>query len=299
MAEHFRKTYQSAGDLVRLLQQRGLRVSNVLKAENYIRNIGYYRLSAYLYPLLKIPKDLHQFKKRSTFHKAITLYRFDRKLRLLMFDEIEKIEVAVRSTIVSVACEMTGNPFWMTNSAYFANQREFNDTMALIKKGYDRSREDFIKHFKQKYLEPYPPAWELAEILPLGVITRIYANIRDYKIQKKIAQRFYLNIPVFESWMTIITLTRNSCCHHARVWNKEYTIKALRMKNMKRPWINNGIAQSRVFFNLSIIKYFLDIVSPNNHMKQDILNLLQKYPSADKKAMGFPMDWEDEEIWKS
>ena len=63
MAEHFRKTYQSAGDLVRLLQQRGLRVSNVIKAENYIRNIGYYRLSAYLYPLLKIPKDLHQFKK--------------------------------------------------------------------------------------------------------------------------------------------------------------------------------------------------------------------------------------------
>ncbi len=154
MAEHFRKTYQSAGDLVRLLQQRGLRVSNVIKAENYIRNIGYYRLSAYLYPLLKIPKDLHQFKKRSTFHKAIMLYRFDRKLRLLMFDEIEKIEVAVRSTIVSVACEMTGNPFWMTNSAYFANQREFNDTMALIKKEYDRSREDFIKHFKQKYLEP-------------------------------------------------------------------------------------------------------------------------------------------------
>lgn len=93
MAEHFQKTYQSPGDLVRLLQQRGLRVSDVLKAEDYIRNIGYYRLSAYLYPLLKIPKDLHQFKKRSTFHKAITLYRFDRKLRLLMFDEIEKIDL--------------------------------------------------------------------------------------------------------------------------------------------------------------------------------------------------------------
>ena len=24
----------------------------------------------------------------------------------------------------------------------------------------------------------------------------------------------------FESWLTIVTLTRNSCCHHARVWNK-------------------------------------------------------------------------------
>jgi abortive infection bacteriophage resistance protein len=54
-----------------------------------------------------------------------------------------------------------------------------------------------------------------------------------------------------------------------------------------------------VFFNLSIIKYFLDIVSPNNHLKQDLLDLFQKYPSADKKAMGFPENWKDEEIWRS
>lgn len=150
------------------------------------------------------------------------LYRLDRKLRMVMFNEIEKIEVAARSTIVNVTSDVTGNPFWMTDSSTYANLHEFQETMKLVKKEYDRSREDFIKHFRQKYTEPYPPAWELAEILPLGVMTRIYANIRDFHIQKRIAQRFDLNIPVFESWMTIITLTRNSCCHHARVWNREY-----------------------------------------------------------------------------
>lgn len=297
MAHHFTKSYQSPSDLVKLLQERGLIVSNAIKAEEYIRNIGYYRLSAYLYPLLKHPKELHIYKKRSTFHKAMVLYRLDRKLRMIMFNEIEKIEVAVRSTIVNVTCDITGNPFWMTDPTTYANLHEFQETMKLIKKEYERSREDFIKHFKNKYVEPYPPAWELAEILPLGVMTRIYTNIRDFRIQKRIAQRFDLNIPVFESWMTIVTLTRNSCCHHARVWNKEYTIKALRMKKMKRPWISSSIGQNRVFFNLTIIKYFLDIIVPSNHLKQNLLDLLSKYPSADKKAMGFPDNWENEDIW--
>ena len=298
MAEHFSKTYTSPEDLVKLLISRGLQVSNEAKAAAYIQNIGYFRLSAYFYPFLKMPKNLHQYKKRSSFNKVLKLYRFDRKLRLIMFNEIEKIEVAVRSTIVNVACAEINDPFWMTNAGYFASGSEFHETMKLIKKEYYRSREDFIKHFKQKYSEPYPPAWELAEILPLGVITRIYGNIRDFRIQKRIAKRFDLNIPVFESWMTILTLTRNSCCHHARVWNREYTIKALRMKNMQRPWINSNIGQNRVFFNLTIIKYFLDIISPSNHLKQNLQELFKKYPSADRKAMGFPSDWEKEEIWK-
>ena len=280
MAEHFSKTYTSPEDLVKLLMSRGLQVSNEAKAAAYIRNIGYFRLSAYFYPFLKKPKNLHQYKKRSSFNKVLKLYRFDRKLRLIMFNEIEKIEVAIRSTMVNIVCAETNDPFWMTNARYFAGSSEYRETIKLIKKEYDRSREDFIKHFKQKYSEPYPPAWELVEILPLGVITRIYGNIRDFRIQKMIAKRFYLNIPVFESWMTILTLTRNSCCHHARAW------------------INNNIGQNRVFYNLTIIKYFLDIISPSNHLKQNLLELFKKYPSADKKAMGFPRGWENEPLWK-
>ena len=53
----------------------------------------------------------------------------------------------------------------------------------------------------------------LAEILPLGVLTRIYDNIRSNQIRKKIAQEFSLGVPVFNSWMTIITVARNNCGH--------------------------------------------------------------------------------------
>ncbi len=172
----FTKPYLNAYDLIRLLQSRGLTVSDTEKAESYIEYIGYYRLSAYMYPLLQIPKELHQYKPNTSFGQVMMLYRFDKKLRLLAFNEIEKIEVAVRSAIVNVGCEMTNNPFWMTDSRNFIDARKFQHTMDLINNELRRSREDFIVHFKQTYSDPYPPAWILAEVLP--VIMRVYGTSR-------------------------------------------------------------------------------------------------------------------------
>ena len=60
------------------------------------------------------------------------LYRFDKKLRLLLFNEIEKIEVAVRCAIVNFGTEMTGNPFWMTDANNFSNPSKFNRSIRLI-----------------------------------------------------------------------------------------------------------------------------------------------------------------------
>ena len=160
----FQKPYASAHDLVRLLQSRGLTVADTAKAERYLEFIGYYRLSAYMYPLLQMPKEQHRYKPNTTFDQVMMLYRFDKKLRLLIFNEIEKIEVAVRSAIVNIGSDMTGNPFWMTDGSNFIDAAKFRHTMDLIDAELHRSREDFIVHFKQTYSDAYPPAWILASI---------------------------------------------------------------------------------------------------------------------------------------
>ena len=103
----FRKTYTSTQDLIKLLQLRGLQITDTLKAQRYLQSIGYYRLSGYMYPFLEQPKEAHHYKKLASFEKVMMLYRFDKKLRLLIFNEIEKIEVAVRSAIVNIGCEVT------------------------------------------------------------------------------------------------------------------------------------------------------------------------------------------------
>lgn len=235
MSIRFDKTYTHPFEIVALLKDRGLDVGYPERTEHYIRNIGYYRLSAYLYPLLQTPKEVHRYKAGSTFQDALNLYRFDKKLRLFLFNEIEKVEIALRSTLANIVAEETGNIFWMTDAAMFANADKYKRTMALIDKELKNSKEEFILHFKEKYSDAYPPAWILVEILPFGVVTRIYENLADNALRKKIAARFSLPMPVFISWMTVITLTRNTCCHHARVWNKENPITPMIAKKPSRP----------------------------------------------------------------
>ena len=294
----YTKTYASPTQLVSLLRSRGLAIRDEARAKEYLRHIGYYRFSAYLFPLLTTPKENHVFKSESTFDNALDMYRFDRHLRLLMFNQIEKIEVAVRSSIVNITSRETGNPFWMTDPSCFYDAKQFVKTKQLIDMELAKSREEFIEHFRNTYSEPYPPAWMLAEILPLGVLTKIYENIKSNQIRKKITQEFSLNVPVFMSWMTIITVTRNNCCHHSRVWNRTFALRALTMRRMTRPWISTNVNQQKVYFSLCIIKYFLDIISPNNDMTSKLQSLLSDYPTIDTNAMGFSMNWEQEALWQ-
>ena len=125
----YSKSYTEESSLIALLQSRGLSITDESKAQHYLTHIGYYRLSAYMYPLLCTPKEQHIYKKGTTFDKVMMLYRFDKKLRLLLFNEIEKIEVAVRSAVVKHGCEVTGDTFWMTNPRNFSNPVKFNKTL--------------------------------------------------------------------------------------------------------------------------------------------------------------------------
>lgn len=81
----FKKKYSSPEELTRLLKSRGLLITDSGRAEAYLRNIGYYRLSAYMLPFISIPKTDHQFKPGTTFDNVLDLYRFDKKLRVLLF----------------------------------------------------------------------------------------------------------------------------------------------------------------------------------------------------------------------
>lgn len=295
----FQKTYTKPCDLVTLLKSRGLLIADTHKAEHYISTIGYYRLSAYMHPFLAMPKSQHLYKPQSSFEKVMMLYRFDKKLRMFIFNEIEKIEVAIRSVIINVGSEMTSDPFWLTNPTNFKDSKKFAKTLTLIDTELKRSREDFITHFYKNYSNPYPPAWILAEVLPFGVITNIYDNIKNKRIQKRISQTFDLQIAPFQSWLTIVTLTRNSCCHHARVWNKQNTITPMTPTQLQNNWILLPTNKLRIYFDLCIIKYFIDIISPNNNMSEKLRQLLTDYPDIDTTAMGFPIGWESEPLWNT
>lgn len=81
---------------------RGLRVEDKKATILSLSSINYYRLSAYWYPFKERNSKgevLDQFVESSGFNQVLSLYEFDRKLRLLMLDAIERVEVAIRAQI--------------------------------------------------------------------------------------------------------------------------------------------------------------------------------------------------------
>lgn len=299
---HYTKQYTEPSDLVALLKSRSVIINNDAEAAEYIKSIGYYRLSAYMYPYLKDPKENHIYQDNVSFNDDILmLYRFDKKLKMLLLNEMEKIEVAVRSAVVNIGCKHTGNPFWMTDINNFVDAVRFNDALSFFNTELVKSRRiDFIKHFQNKYLEPLPPSWMLSEILTFGKLTYIYDNIKDGGLKKSIAKYFgFNNIEVFKSWMVKILLTRNYCCHHRRVWNNVNSISPMLPRHTAgMGWLHSNLDIKRTYFDICIIKYFIDRISPNNDMAQKLRKLLSDFPKVATAEMGFPNNWADEDIWK-
>ncbi|MDE6378419.1 MAG: Abi family protein, partial [Duncaniella sp.] len=125
----------------------------------------------------------------------------------------------------------------------------------------------------------------------------IYSNIKDKKIKKSISQRFGLQIAPFESWLTIMSLTRNICCHHSRAWNRRFTLLPMVPNRICHPWISLPTDRLRIYFNFCIIKYFINIISPQNTMSVKLRQLLADFPEVDTAAMGFPTGWDHESLW--
>ena len=123
-----------------------------------------------MYPFLKAPEETYQYKDCTTFQQVLNLYRFDKKLRILLLNEIEKVEIAIRRAIMNIPVQMTGDIYWLTNSVHFANHRTFQEIKNTIDREYTKSTEEFIKYF----LGIKSPNNDM-----LGKMHRLFSNYRE------------------------------------------------------------------------------------------------------------------------
>mgnify|MGYP000795390816 FL=1 len=284
-------------DQIALLKQRGLVFTDETKALHLLRNISYYRLSGYWYPLLA-DKQNHLFKPGSTFDAPYNIYKFDSELRKLIITELEKIEVAVRTqTAYILSSQWDG--YWFADASHFNNPVRHAKILSKIDEEYQRSDEEFVTAFKSKYSDPFPPSWITMEITSFGTLSILYNNLLPGRAKRSIAAYFGLPDTVFASWLHSIVYIRNICAHHCRLWNRTLSIRPLMPRSPRKPFVTlpaNGTRQ--VYFILSMTVYLLDIINPNHSFVERFKDLLSRYPSIDVRAMGFPVGWENEDIWK-
>lgn len=219
---------------------RGLTLDQAV-AEQWLRSVGYYRLSGYWYPYRDFADGTgvrrESFSADASFDDVIRLYEFDRKLRTLIHDGIERIEVALRSHLsyligsigpLAYRDAVTFRPTF-DHAAWIATAR--------VRVGRARRHSEPIRHHETKYNRELP-IWVLAEVLDFADSSRLYDGLFA-KEQWAIAE--WLGIVIDDSgisvnqrkkvrkahplarWLEQLTVLRNTCAHHSRVWNRSFT----------------------------------------------------------------------------
>lgn len=267
---------------------------------NRLSVVNYYRLSGYWYPLRQPD---HSFKPGTSFERVWRRYVFDRHLRLLVIDAIERIEVAVRSQLAYHHSHHGGGPFaYTTNSAEIPELKTEERTRFLeeIEKETKYSKETFAEHFRKKYGDehPYMPIWMASEIMTFGCMLTLFRG-SPYDIRKKIADVFSVTDEVFSSWLLTLNVVRNICAHHGRLWNRELGVKP-KIPRKQLIWHQPvEVANNRIFGILTICKYSMDRIAPQSRWPKRLGDLLAEYPDVPKISMGFPDDWQNCPIWKT
>ena len=160
------------------LKERGLTIDE--DAVHFLSHISYYRLAGYWWPMQKEPKEAHVFKENSRFSDVIALYNFDRELRIVIFDAIEKIEISLRTKLIYHLSHEFG-PWWFQQLEIYQKVPEAVKTLSVIAEELERSKDIFIKEHFKKHKDDgrFPPAWKTLEQTSFGAVSRIYGNLRN------------------------------------------------------------------------------------------------------------------------
>ncbi len=294
MKKAFNKPPTTYAEQVALLKTRGMVIADTNQAAFSLQHINYYRLCSYWLPFEQ-NRTTHQFYPNVRLEDVISLYNFDRQLRLLVLDGIELIEVSVRAQWAYQIAHLHGPHAHLQENLF---DRYWRHNLSKLKDEVARADETFIHHLRETYSEPLPPIWAVCEVMSLGLLSRFYTSLKPKRTCRVIASKYGLDESVLQSWLHHLSLVRNVCAHHSRLWNREFKVipkvPISKPKGMSGQLVPNS---RRIYNTIVIIMYLTETISPGNTWKKRFKSLINEYQPP-INSMGFPENWRDRAIWK-
>lgn len=296
------KTFQEQLDIYKA---RGLIVEDDGYVLRYLQTIGYYRLSGYSYPFRRMLTDktrTDEFMPDTHFHQIKDLYVFDRQLRQLAIDALERIEVAMRVQITYRLSQYDVTSH--LQSKFFNDDFNKNKRYKWLSKYYqliERSQKnsDFVKHHEEKYSDM--PIWVHCELWDFGTMSMLYKGMKQDD-KDKIA--IYFGLPShkqLETQLRAFNIIRNISAHYGRLWNRHFGTPAS-FKNMGEPWGKLSENANNILVYFCLMQYFLKQISPNSQWGQRFLALLDDFPQVENdivnlKQMGLNIPFDEFKSW--
>jgi abortive infection bacteriophage resistance protein len=298
-------------DQIALLKSRGMLFRDEIKAHNLLKKISYYRLKGYWWDVQRDPA-LHLFQSGVYFEDIIERYDFDRRLRVILFDAVEQIEIALRTKMIH-HLSMAYGGLWYLNPALFDDavitQNGVTQTSHLfaideLKKEFNRSQEIFIKDQRERYPEQNADAWKILEVASMGTLSKLYKNLINKLPEKAtVANEMGLNSTfTFVGWIESVTLMRNLIAHHARLWSRPMVkCPSMQLNNPVGAWFTYPLQPGQVYKPFAVIScmtYLCNYLNSSDDIKRNIINLIDTYPNVPVYKYGFFNRWRSEPLWK-
>lgn len=317
----YNKPYLTVSKQRELLLSRGMAVPDPDKAEEYLQRIGYYRLSAYWYPfrkLVQLPDGAYKlgddFKKGTEFRHATDLYAFDKGLRLLVLDAIERIEISVRTEVALTVGRYSPTAHrdltkvdrrFATIKPPRANSM-YSDWINKLNDKEANSKEEFAVHFRSKYPGEQMPVWIAVELLDFGPLSIFLSGMRYGDLQRISASYGVPSPHLVKSWIRSLAAIRNVCAHHSRLWNKPLIDQPALPRAGEIPTLDHIAlapdSNRRLYAALAIVRLLLKRINPRTKWADRLQSHMATFPDAPNVKiadLGFPADWQKLPLWAS
>ena len=288
-------TFEQQADL---LEQRGLTFDRSMLI-THLQDVGYYRLSGYWYPF---KNEDDSFIPGTTFETIWNNYTFDRQFRLIVLDAIERVEIYMRTQLAYLLAQSQG-PFGYREKSNLPalDGGAYHKLLNRLAISYDRSKEQFIEHFRDKYgdVHDLPPYWMLVNVIDFGAMLTLYKSSPD-SVRKAVAKQLDVHESVLESWLMTLNVVRNACAHHARLWNKRLGVRPKIPRRRKNPEWHDPyeVSGDKMFGVLTVLSYLLERIAPDSQWRCRLFELLRARSAEEIAAMGFGGGWQLCPLWK-
>lgn len=310
------KPWKSIDEQVEILQSRGLQIEDFDRAKRYLQRLGYYRLSGYWYPFRQFRSDDNgqtaelrrdDFIAGSRFDDLVKLYVFDKKLRLLALDALERIEMALRVDVAHLLGERDAcayeNPACFHGN--FGNRIDPNSGktghqiwLEKYQQQVRRSgRASFVAHNLRNY--GCLPIWVAIEVWDFGMLSTLYEGMK-FEDKRRIALKY--GVPdgnKLASYLRSLNFVRNVAAHHARLWNANVVDRSPVPQGQYWQQLNNA----RPFFYFCLMQMFLRVICPTSTWGERLNVLIEEdFPPVECGAIkvgdfGLIDGWRLWELW--
>ncbi len=262
-----------------LLPADGQRLARLLMDRSFSRLAEYWRH-------FEADPVTHQFIPGTTVDTIIDAYDFDLALRRLVTDGLGVFEIALRSRL-GYHISVLQDPYRYLDPVSYSRQtvRRAGATVFLrddligdLRRDLDRSKEDFIiRHRRQGTLVPL---WTAMEVLSLGSVSKMYRLLADQTIRHQVARSFGYPNPVFaESVFHSLTVLRNVCAHHARLWHRTSIQIAPRVLNRLQTDPDKTIYRSTPWAWLVVLADIVDTIRADTSYSTQLWAYTTSHPN--------------------